>query len=436
MCSFPLPPPGRKLRRSAALALAIVCLLPASVWSAPIGVSFHDAVRLAVERAPLLAARQSQTLATREQAARAAALPDPKLTAGIANWPVTGADAFDFGADDMTMKQIGLMQEFPARAKRRARQAVADRGIEQAEALSMAEQLVVRRSAAEAWIRLWAAQRELAALQALREPTTVAVRTAKARLAGGTGTVTDTLATQATVLQLENRIDAAAASLDAARVGLARWVGASPTDLTAEAAPPLVNELPIAPATLLASIDRQGPLLPWRSREAMAEAEVDAAIAEKQPDWSLGVTYGQRDRAPQGMPRSNMLMLEFAIDLPLFARNRQDRGIAARRAELDAVSAEHEEARRMQTEGVSRALAEWQGLRRQVDRLETDAIPLARDRAKTALASYAAGGELQPWIEARRDEIELRVEHARQLGELGRAWASLAYLLPEGETAP
>ena len=230
MCSFPLPPPGRKLRRSAALALAIVCLLPASVWSAPIGVSFHDAVRLAVERAPLLAARQSQTLATREQAARAAALPDPKLTAGIANWPVTGADAFDFGADDMTMKQIGLMQEFPARAKRRARQAVADRGIEQAEALSMAEQLVVRRSAAEAWIRLWAAQRELAALQALREPTTVAVRTAKARLAGGTGTVTDTLATQATVLQLENRIDAAAASLDAARVGLARWVGASPTD--------------------------------------------------------------------------------------------------------------------------------------------------------------------------------------------------------------
>ena len=90
----------------------------------------------------------------------------------------------------------------------------------------------------------------------------------------------------------------------------------------------------------------------------------------------------------------------------------------------------------MQTEGVSRALAEWQGLRRQVDRLETDAIPLARDRAKTALASYAAGGELQPWIAARRDEIELRVEHARQLGELGRAWASLAYLLPEGETAP
>ena len=57
------------------------------------------------------------------------------------------------------MKRIGLMQEFPARAKRDC-QAVADRGIEQAEALSTAEQLAVRQVAASAWIALWAAERE------------------------------------------------------------------------------------------------------------------------------------------------------------------------------------------------------------------------------------------------------------------------------------
>lgn len=160
---------------------------------------------------------------------------------------------------------------------------------------------------------------------------------------------------------------------------------------------------------------------------------MDAAIAEKRPDWSLGVTYGQRDRTPAGLPRSDMLMLEFAIDLPLFPRNRQDRGIAARRADLEAVTAEREDARRMQTETVRRALAEWEGLKRRISRRENDSLPLARDRAKTALAAYAAGGDLQPWLEARRDEIELHIEHARDLGELGRAWAALAYLLPEEE---
>jgi outer membrane protein TolC len=131
-----------------------------------------------------------------------------------------------------------------------------------------------------------------------------------------------------------------------------------------------------------------------------------------------------------------MLMVEFAIDLPLFTRNRQDRGVAARRAELDAVAAEREDARRAQAERVRMTLAEWEGLKRQVARKETESLPLARDRAKTALAAYAAGGDLQPWLEARRDEIELHLEHARHLGELGRAWAALAYLLPEGELSP
>ncbi|CCH12674.1 MULTISPECIES: TolC family protein [Stenotrophomonas] len=403
-------------------------------WSIAAGISFNDAQRLAAERAPLLKARQSQIAATQEEAVRAAALPDPKLTLGLTNWPVTGADAFDFRADDMTMKQIGVMQAFPARAKRQARQAVADRGIEQAEALSVAEQLAVQRGTAEAWIALWAAQREVAALQTLREPASIAVHAAKGRLTGATGTVTDTLATQAAALELENRIDAALAALEAARAGLARWLGVDPVDVEAEDAPPELTELPVDPATLLASIDSQGPLLPWRSREALAEAEVDAAIAEKRPDWSLGVTYGQRDRMPNGVSRSDMLMVEFAIDLPLFPRNRQDRGVAARRAELDAVAAEREDARRVQTEAVRRTLADWQGLQRQVARKETQSLPLAHDRAKSALAAYAGGGDLQPWLEARRDEIALHIEHARHLGELGRAWAALAYLLPEEST--
>ena len=61
---------------------------------------------------------------------------------------------------------------------------------------------------------------------------------------------------------------------------------------------------------------------------------------------------------------------------------------------------------------------------------------MARDRARTALAAYGAGADLQPWLEARRDEIELHLENARLLGEQGRAWAALAYLLPHEENTP
>lgn len=417
----------RSLLSSAALMLA-GCTAPA--WAQTRDVTFHAALRAAVERAPMLIARRAQAEAARAEAGRAAALPDPRLIVGLANWPVTGPDAFDMRADEMTTKQVGVMQEFPARAKRVARQDVADRTVDQALALSQSQQLSVRQNTANAWIATWAAQRQFEALRALREPAQVAVRAAKARLAGGSSGASDALATQAAALELENRIEAAQAQVEATQVELARWL-AEDEPAGADGQPPALTELPVAPAELLSSVDRQAPLLSWQAREAVAEAEVDSALAEKRPDWSVEVSYGERERAPDGMPRSDMLMVEVAVGLPLFGRNRQDRGVAARRAELQAVTAERDDARRAQLANVRRSLAEWQATQRQLQRLEREAIPLSHDRSAVALAAYAGGADLQGWLEARRAEIELQLEHARLIGELGRTWSALAYLLPD-----
>jgi cobalt-zinc-cadmium efflux system outer membrane protein len=281
-------------RHWALLALALTCVA-APAWSAtPIG--FDEAVRLAEARAPTLQARRSQIEAAREEAARAGALPDPRLTFGLTNLPVTGTDAFDLRADDMTMRQVGVMQEFPARAKRQSRQAMADRMIEQTQALSLAERLAVRQAAAEAWIGLWTAQREVEALQAQRAQSALAIRIAKARLAGGTGTAADALAVQSAALELDNRIDAAEAAVEVARSTLARWLGIAPEEVTIIGAPSDLTVLPVDEATLLTSTDRQGALLAWRSRESVAEAAVTAALADTRPDWSVSAMYGQRAR--------------------------------------------------------------------------------------------------------------------------------------------
>lgn len=418
----------------AMLALALTFAAEPAWSAAPI--AFDDAVRLAVERAPALQARRSQTEAAREEAVRAAALPDPRLSLGLTNIPVSGTDAFDVRADDMTMKQVGVMQEFPARAKRQARRVVADRLIEQAQALTLAERLAVRQAGAQAWIAVWAAQREVEALQAQREQSALAISIAKARLAGGTGTAVDALAAQSAALELDTRIDAAEADVTATRATLARWLGIKPEEATIIGASPDLTVLSVDEVTLLTSVARQGPLLAWRSRESLAQAAVAAAIAETRPDWSVSAMYGQRERALDGRPRSDMLSIELSIGLPLLTRNRQDRGVTARRAELDAVAAEHEDARRMQVEAVRRALAQWHGLKRQVARKEREALPLAHDRSQVALAAYRGGGPLQPWLDARRDELELHIEHARHLGELGRTWSALAYLLDDEETQP
>ena len=199
---------------------------------------------------------------------------------------------------------------------------------------------------------------------------------------------------------------------------------------------PDVRNLPVPEARLLAEIDRLAPMQPWAQRERVAGAEADAALAERHADWGLGLTWGRRERSPQGMSRSDMVMLEFSVGLPAFTRRRQNHDIAARRADHAAAMAEHEDARRDQLEALHRALADWHRLIRQLERLEGEALPLARDRSAVALAAYGAGAALEPWLDARRDQIELTIDHARLQGELGSAWAALAWLMPDEEPNP
>ncbi len=409
-------------------------LLPAPRLVAAIG--FEDALRLGVERSPALTAVAARTESARESLASAGALPDPRLTLGLADWPVTGPDAFDLRADDMTSQQIGLMQEFPARAKREAQRAMAEARLAQTRSGQIAEQAAVRSRIAQAWIGLWAAQLQLDALEAMREPADIAERTAQARLSGGEGSASEVLALKASTLTLENRIEAARGVVRVASVGLARWLDVAPENLRVEGPLPDVRNLPVPEARLLAEIDRLAPMQPWAQRERVAGAEADAALAERHADWGLGLTWGRRERSPQGMSRSDMVMLEFSVGLPAFTRRRQNHDIAARRADHAAAMAEHEDARRDQLEALHRALADWHRLIRQLERLEGEALPLARDRSAVALAAYGAGAALEPWLDARRDQIELTIDHARLQGELGSAWAALAWLMPDEEPNP
>lgn len=318
---------GTALTRALIRTLCVAVLVtPIAALAASHELTLPEAIRLASERAPMLDARRAGVSAAQEEAARAGALPDPMLTVGIDNLPVTGSDAFDARVDDMTMKKIGLRQEIPSRAKRSARQSFAARQIDEAQAQSQAEVLAVRRAAAEAWIAVWAAQRQLVALQKLREQAALAVKVSKARVAGGGEPVSDALAAEAALLELDSRIEAARAKKLAAQAGLARWLGDAAVEVADQA--PNFDSLPVSEAQLLAAVGRVGPLLWATAQVETAAAAIDVARADKRPDWSVGASYGQRVGA-----RSDMIMFEVGIGLPLFSRNRQDRGVAAREAD-------------------------------------------------------------------------------------------------------
>ena len=413
--------------RKHALALLVVAAIAPGVASAQ-ALSLEQAVAAASRHAPILLARDATRQARSEDLARAAALPDPTLMFGLQSVPIGGPDAYTLNRDPMTMQSIGINQALPSRAKRNARRELARARLDQAGADSVATMLEVQRATARAWVLLWAAQLERAQLQDLHQQATLAVRATRARLAGGGGNAGDALAARASELALQNRIDEADARIVQARAGLQRWLGDAGVD--AAEAPPDFSRVPIAEARLLARLDQQGPLLGWDAREASADAALGLARAEKRPDWSVGGGFARR-----GGDASNVAWLEVGVGLPLFPGNRQDRGISARSADLAAVRASRDDARRMQAEAVRSAFARWRGLDTQVTRTRDTLLPLAHDRSRIALAAYAGGAPLQPWLDARRDEIDARIDYAALLGEWGQAWADLAYLLPANDIA-
>jgi outer membrane protein TolC len=384
--------------------------------------TFAVAVQRGLARAPQLAAQDAGFVAAQEEAARAGQLPDPALTFGVANYPVTAPGAFSLRADSMTMRTIGVMQAIPSRAARAAERRLASAQIDAAAANRVATTQTVQERVADAWIDVWAAEQARSLLAELRDESALAVKTTQARLHGGDGSAPEALAARAAASLLDNRLDATDAEVTAARASLQRWVG---PDIGALGAAPDFARLPVSAQNLQQSVDAQAPMQMWAAREQVAQATLDQARAAKHPDWNVSAEYGHR---AAGL--SDMLMLQVSVSLPLFTSNRQDRGISAKQTLRDAVQADHENARRAQSEAVARASATWQGWNRQIERYQGTLLPLARDRAQTALASYRGGGALQAWLDARRDEIELRLGYADALASRARLWVALAYLLP------
>ena len=419
--------PGWRRRFAPRLLIAFpvaLLVLPLHAAGSDAPLSLDAATQLAAQRAPQVQAQLLRTQAAQHDVVRAGRLPDPQLTAGINNLTVTGAQAFNAAADSMTMRSIGLMQVIPSSAKRHAEKSVAQATVQLNAAEVTQVRLGVKQATADAWVQLWAVQAERQQLETLNGQFELAVKLAKAKLRGGTGSATDVLAAQSAVVQLANRLTAVDAQIAAARAALQRWVGRD-ADQTLAAAPDF-SSLPVSPAELERRVNQQGPLLGWAAREDQAEAKLNLAKTGKRPNWSVGLVYGDRIHRP------DMLGIEVGVSLPLFPGSRQDQDISARYADRSAVADAHENALREQRAAVAADLAEWQGDTRQITAYREQLLPLVADRSRTALAGYRAGALLEPWLEARRDEIDTRVAYAKALASWGEAWARLAYLLPTG----
>jgi cobalt-zinc-cadmium efflux system outer membrane protein len=408
--------------------LIFVTASVASGGEAPL--AFDSAVEIALARAPQITATSAARESAQSLETSAGRFNDPAVIVGVDNVPVTGPDAFSTTTDPMSMRRIGLMQSFKPAGMRAGERHRAASETEFADAELKATRLDVARASALAWIRYAASHAALEDLRKLEGDVELGATAARAGLRSGRGSAAEALNAEAAVTRLKGRILELQGELRRSEAELSRWIGAD--SLGPPGPMPSMDQLPASVESLRGSAHLHDIVRSLDARVEIAQADLELARAARRPGWSAELMYGKR-----GPTFDDMASLLFTVDLPLFARTRQNPVIAARSADLRRAEAERDTAIAMHEAELDQALASWEELGARLKFFEREQLPLARERSRAALAAYrGAQSDLRSAIEAFQDETELLVERAQLTGERGAAWTYLRYLeragLPEG----
>ena len=388
--------------------------------------SFDDALQLAEHNAPVLEAQQAQVDAVNSLTISAGELPDPKLSIGLENFPISGPPRFSFSEEPMTMEKVGIMQEIPNQDKRRARVAEAEAAVDRARIEKTVELLRVRRETALAWIARHTVEQKFGLLDALEHENQLLAEAVRARQVGASVSPADVVMPDVEAAMIAERRDEVTRDQETAKAALRRWIGP-------DADAPLAGDPPQWPITrdgLLHRLHQHPELAAFGPMGQMLDAGVREAEAMKKPDWAVELAYQRRDE-----DYGDMVSLMFTLDLPLFPGKRQDPQIAAKRAERLKLDAEREAMLREHTEMLETDLAEYEQLERSLQRQKETLLPLAQKKVDLALAAYSAGKlELITVIAARRDLIDLSLRTIDLAGQQTQTAARLHFAY--GEDTP
>jgi outer membrane protein TolC len=408
------------------LLLFTVAGVSAAMADEPL-LTLDAAIARALERAPQMEMQRAALDSAQAMQTSAGRLPDPQLLFGVDNVPLSGPDAFSTTSDEMTMTKVGLMQSFPSGGQREGERERAAAEVTFARAQLGATRAAVARQTAIAWLRFASSREARLRLEALESDLRLGADAARSSLRAGRGSAADALEAEAAVASLKSRLLQLRGDEKRSEAELTRWIGA---DAIASPGPlPSLNELPKPVETLREYAHLHAEIAPLDARIAVAEADVELARAARRPGWGVELTYGKR-----GPGFVDMGMLEFTVDLPLFPGNRQSPVIAARSADLRRARAERDAEIAMHSAELNQMVISWQQLGEQLQFLEMEQLPLARERSRAALGAFRSGStEARTIVAAFASETDLLLTRATLTVERGMAWSYLRYLQTEAD---
>lgn len=378
------------------------------------------ALQSATDHSASMQAAQASVRASSEAAVKAGQLPDPMLKAGIDNLPVNGGQRFTVGQDFMTMRRIGIEQEWVSGDKRRLRSALANEQVGRERAGYLAQLASVRQQTATAWLNAVYAKQALALQQALLDHMNHELDATKASYRGAKASAADVVQARAMLAQTQDQWLKARQVYQTALIALSRWTAVPASDVTGTPPAPesFVSSLP--PDELRVS---QPALIMAADDIAVAEADTAVANSERRPNWTWEVAYQQR-----GGAYSNMVSVGVTIPLPLNRKNRQNRDVAEKAELATKARLMYEDTLRQVQADIRTQSETLASGRERIANLSASLLPAADQRVQLANAAYRAGtGSLADMFAARRAQLDAQLQVLDLRRDVSQTWAQLEY---------
>ncbi|KVA57943.1 transporter [Burkholderia cepacia] len=419
MSFHPGTPLARCARRRAPMLWAALLVAGAAHAQQP-PFTLDAALQSATDHSASMQAAQASVRASSEAAVKAGQLPDPMLKAGIDNLPVNGGQRFTVGQDFMTMRRIGIEQEWVSGDKRRLRSALANEQLGRERAGYLAQLASVRQQTATAWLNAVYAKQALALQQALLDHMNHEFDATKASYRGAKASAADVVQARAMLAQTQDQWLKARQVYQTALIALSRWTAVPASDVTGTPPAPesFVSSLP--PDELRVS---QPALIAAADDIAVAEADTAVANSERRPNWTWEVAYQQR-----GGAYSNMVSVGVTIPLPLNRRNRQNRDVAEKAELATKARLMYEDTLRQVQADIRTQSETLSSGRERIANLSASLLPAADQRVQLANAAYRAGtGSLADTFAARRAQLDAQLQVLDLRRDVSQTWAQLEY---------
>lgn len=314
------------------------------------------------------------------------ALPDPTLGLNLMNLPV---NSFALDQEPMTGKQISLMQPlpFPGKLNLKGNIARSESEITLLQHQEFKNQLIKKTK--QAYYDLYYIDQAIATVTSNQELLKEFVEIAETRYGVGKGIQQDVLRAQVALskmidreLKLRQQREAIQAQINTlanepANTPIGNAMVTKPKSLTTEL------------DALIQRADSTSPMLAaWKMAVKQSSQQVNLAMKDRYPDFSVGVAYTQRNELQNGMPGYDFVSAMFNVKIPLFYNKKQDKKVQETRIKQSSMEYRYRNIENSIEQMLQQSLTNLEKNRRLIDLYETGIIPQAEESLESSMAGY------------------------------------------------